>query len=316
MEVGLFMEWNDYWNSLIKKYRLSETIKQLDIADAASGRGKGYTENTCKNVREDFLKNERHYSSVKDNFLKIIDSIPNVHSIGNRVKAIDSLLVKIVSKRAEKYKAKSSYVNITGDNYSDIITDLIGIRLVLHYQGQWREIHEQLIKLFPENNCQDGVLLPHRQNEQFMAEPPIAYHAKGDDVTQFNGIIKAKLHEKGYRSNHYIISFQDVYIELQVRTIYDEAWSDYDHTYVYKKEANPNNDALVVLSPILCKITNVASDIGELMRMIYEDSFATNESGSFVLDKTSYEKLEKLKDRFKEAEQDFKKFCFDHISSS
>ena len=52
------------------------------------------------------------------------------------------------------------------------------------------------------------------------------------------------------------------------------------------------------------------------MRMIYEDSFATNESGSFVLDETSYKKLEKLKDRFIGAEQDFEKFCFDHISSS
>ena len=309
------MEWNDYWNSLIEKNRLSETIKQLDIADEAMGRGVGYTEKTCKSVRENFLDKDKHYLSVKESFFKLINAIPNVHSIGSRVKEIDSLLVKIITKRAEKYKTSSPYVNIKGDDYGDIITDLIGIRLVLHYQGQWKEIHEQLIALFPEKDCQDGILLPHRENEQFMAEPPIAYHAPGDDLSQFEGIIRPKLHEKGYRSNHYIISFKNVYIELQVRTIYDEAWSDYDHTYVYKKEANPNNDALKILSPILCKITNVASDIGEFMRVIYEDSYATDKSGKFILDEPILKKIEMVKNKLRDSEQEFEKFCSDHISN-
>lgn len=303
------MKWDDYWNGLIERHRLLGTINQLDMADEANGRGFGYTERICKDVFKSFSDREDDYAAVKKNFLELIDSIPNIHSIGNRVKEIDSLLVKIITKRAEKYNTSSPYVSIKGDDYNDIITDLIGIRLILHYQGQWREIHEQLISIFPETDCQDNVLLPHRDGEKFMAEPPIAYHAMDDDLSQFEGVIKTKLHEKGYRSNHYIISFENVYIELQVRTIYDEAWSDYDHTYVYKKEANPNNNALRVISPILCKITNAASDMGELMRVIYENSFDVDQNGKFILDEKTFQKIEKIKNKLRNSEQEFENFC-------
>lgn len=310
------MEWEMYWNDLIRKHRLSETINQLDIADEISGRGFGFTKNICNNVFYNFKNNEELYSHVKEEFLKVIDSIPNVHSIGSRVKEIDSLLVKIITKRAEKYNSNSSYVNINGDDFSDIITDLIGIRLVLHYQGQWRIIHDHLIELFPDNDCIDGKILPHKDNEKFMAELPVAYHAKGDDLSQFEGIIKTCLHEKGYRSNHYVISFMNVYIELQVRTIYDEAWSDYDHTYVYKKEANPHNNALNTISPILCKITNVASDIGELMRLIFEDEFEVDKSGKLILDEATFKKIEFVKNRLRDSNQEFDKICQDYLSNS
>lgn len=303
------MKWDDYWNGLIERHRLLGTINQLDMADEANGRGFGYTERICKDVFKSFSDREDDYAAVKKNFLELIDSIPNIHSIGSRVKEIDSLLVKIITKRAEKYNTSSPYVSIKGDDYNDIITDLIGIRLILHYQGQWREIHEQLISIFPETDCQDNVLLPHRDGEKFMAEPPIAYHAMDDDLSQFEGVIKTKLHEKGYRSNHYIISFENVYIELQVRTIYDEAWSDYDHTYVYKKEANPNNNALRVISPILCKITNAASDMGELMRVIYENSFDVDQNGNFILDEKTFQKIEKIKNKLRNSEQEFENFC-------
>lgn len=48
----------------------------------------------------------------------------------------------------------------------------------------------------------------------------------------------------GYRSIHYTVSYQGVYIEIQVRTIYDEAWSDCDHNYVYKQDENKSHTAL------------------------------------------------------------------------
>lgn len=307
------MDWDKYWADLITEHRLSAMVRQLDAADEAMGFGAGYVEKTCKGVYENFT--HKDYSEIKSNFLQLIDSIPNVHSIGSRVKNVDSLLVKIITKRAEKYTTKSPYVNLTKDDYGDIITDLIGIRLVLHYQGQWKSIHEQILKLFPDKDCREGVLLPHREGETFLAEPPIAYHAQGDDVSQYEGVIKAKLHEKGYRSNHYVISFENVYIELQVRTIYDEAWSDYDHTYVYKKEANPNNDALKLASPILCGLTNAASDMGELMREIYEELFKVDESGKFILDETTQQKIGMIKKRLQQSTEEFEQFCEDHISS-
>jgi len=308
------MEWKNYWNNLIAEHRLENMIKQLNIADNALGRGSNYTETVCKGVYEDYLQRESFFSSVKTDLLKILDSISNIHSIGNRTKAVDSLLVKIITKRAEKFNTKSPYVSINEEDYANVITDLIGIRLILHYQGQWKDIHEQLLKLFPEDNCKENCLLPHEEGKQFMVEFPIAYHAPEDDTTQFEGIIRHRLHEKGYRSNHYIISFKNVYIELQVRTIYDEAWSDYDHTYVYKKEANPNNNALSIVSPILCKITNAASDIGELMREIYDMHFETDTSGQFIIKEQEKRKLAMIKKHLEEAKNEFDVFCENNVS--
>lgn len=308
------MEWEKYWNNLIAEHCLGNMINQLNFADDASGRGPKYTEKVCKGVYEDYSQKENFFSGVKTDILKILDSIPNIHSIGNRTKAVDSLLVKIITKRAEKFNTKSRYVSIDKEDYANVITDLIGVRLILHYQGQWKDIHEQLLRLFPEDKCIEGQLLPHKDGEQFMAEFPIAYHAPEDDTTQFEGIIRHKLHEKGYRSNHYIISFKNVYIELQVRTIYDEAWSDYDHTYVYKKEANPNNNALAIISPILCKITNAASDIGELMREIYDMHFEVDPSGQFIIKDPEKQKLAMVKKHLEEAKKEFDDFCERNVS--
>lgn len=307
------MNWDEYWKNLINKNDLAKEIFNLNAIDEANGKGAEYTKKICKKAYEDYINKEEQFSEIKTEFLTIISQLPNVHSIGNRIKNIDSLIEKIIRKRAEKYNTKSRYSNINGENYSDIITDLIGARLILHYQGQWKSIHDKLLELFPEKSYTEHELLPHIPNEQFMAEPPIAYYAPDDDISQYNGIIIAKPHEKGYRSIHYIISFKGVYIELQMRTIYDEAWSDYDHTYVYKKDANPNNDALKTLSPILCKITNAASDIGELMRNIFEESFNVNQDGNFLLDETNTKKINNIFKRLEDAQGEFKQFCNDNL---
>ena len=99
-----------------------------------------------------------------------------------------------------------------------------------------------------------------------------------------------------------------------MRTIYDEAWSDYDHTYVYKKEANPNNNALSIVSPILCKITNAASDIGELMREIYDMHFETDTSGQFIIKEQEKRKLAMIKKHLEEAKNEFDAFCENNVS--
>ena len=102
-------------------------------------------------------------------------------------------------------------------------------------------------------------------------ERPKVYYAKGDNVEQYKEYgLDVKIHKMGYRSIHYTVSFRGVYIEIQVRTIYDEAWSDCNHNYVYKHDENKSHTALVQISDILCKLTNLSNDIGEGMRNIYE----------------------------------------------
>lgn len=286
--------WDDYWENLISDNNLSATIRDLDNADIASGFEEGHTKNICEKIYEDFEKQTKAFLSVKHEFLTIIEGLKNVHSFSSRLKASDSLILKIIRKRKENY-GKPKYKNISADNYKDTLGDIIGMRIILHYQGQWREIHDEIVSLFPEQKeYPEHGLVKHIEGEQFMAEPPKAYYAEGDDISSYEGVIAVSEHDKGYRSIHYVISFKGVYIELQMRTIYDEAWSDCDHNYVYKNEANPNNLALNQLTKILSKITNCSSDISELMRLIYMGEYVSCKDNKVAIETDGVERFNKV----------------------
>ena len=136
-------------------------------------------------------------------------------------------------------------------------------------------IHREILRTFPYvENLQlyeNGQLIPHAESgSSLLAEIPKVYYAQGDQVDEFKAQgLETRLHKKGYRSIHYTVSFKKFYIEIQVRTIYDEAWSDCDHNYVYKQDENKSHSALESLSQILCDLTNISNDIGENMREIF-----------------------------------------------
>lgn len=113
--------------------------------------------------------------------------------------------------------------------------------------------------------------LEHRPGEKFQAEWPNVYHAKTDSAQQYK---EEGLHvnpqTKGYRSIHYILSYKETYIELQLRTIYDEAWGECDHNYVYKKEANRSHGALLRLSEILNRLTSLSDILNDTMKSVYD----------------------------------------------
>ncbi len=266
--------WSDFWPVFIKRERLQDKIAELDALDEVYGKSQSIEE-ICKSVYEKYdAEDESRLKDVRLEFLRKIDDISYVHLSTSRVKSIDSVLRKIIVKRHESYLNKADlYASLTGDTYQDAITDLVGVRVILSYRGDWRDVHRELVGKFRLRNKAEysSKLLQHVSGDMFMAEWPKVYHADGDDINSYEeeGLI-TKVHPKGYRSIHYTISFMDTYIELQVRTIYDEAWSDVDHRYVYKQEANPSNEALKELSAMLCKLTNLANDIGEQMRAVFE----------------------------------------------
>lgn len=286
--------WDEYWKQLIEDNNLNAVINKLNEQDEKNGFEAEHTKNICKEIYEDFESHSKEFLGVKHEFLSIIEKLQNVHSFSSRLKATDSLILKVIRKRNSSY-AKSNYRNISVSNYKDTLGDIIGMRIILHYQGQWRAIHDEIINLFPEKyEYPKQGLVNHVKDEQFMAEAPKAYYDNGDDISQFENIIQAVPHDKGYRSFHYVISFKNVYIELQMRTIYDEAWSDCDHNYVYKNEANPNNLALSKLTKVLSKLTNCSSDISELMRMIFLGNYLSCKDNKIAIDTEGVQKFEKI----------------------
>lgn len=269
------LNWNDYWNEFITKNKLQAKVHELEEFEALYHTGVNIKD-LCEQISEHYDNSWRlHLEEVQGKFLKDINSIEGVHLSCNRIKKKDSLLLKIIDKKyKEGLSPQSKYRNLDSSNYFEIVTDLIGMRMIINYRGKWQDIHTAILALFPFNDSDDAIFpLPHILGQSFTAERPKVFYAFGDSIAQYEAKnIETCLHEKGYRGLHYIVSYDDVYIEVQVRTIYDEAWSDCDHRYVYKHEASPSNNALKQLSPILCSFTNIAGDISDLIRDIYESN--------------------------------------------
>ena len=205
------MEWEHFWNQLLDEHKLRSKVNDMNQVDLVKN-GAPCIEQICHQIYDEYDSLKDHYEQIRDDFWKIIETIDYVHLHTSRIKSIDSLLVKVVTKRyRQMMDRKSRYAGINGSNYKDIMTDLIGLRLIVSYRGNWKNIHEKLIHLFPFNS----------------------------EIT------------------------------------YDEAWSDCNHNYVYKKEDNKSYIALEQMSSVLSKLTNLSNDIGEQMKDIYDKELIT-----------------------------------------
>lgn len=269
------VEWERFWSDLVEEKKLKGKILEMNQADVALGNTM-MIEEICHQIFEDYQEWYQNLEKVKKEFLRIIDELQGVHLQCSRIKELDSLLVKVVTKRYKNLRNKQSdYAIICGSNYKEIITDLIGMRLIINYRGKWSDIHNELITHFPYADIvqyEKDKLLPHPADRgTLLVEIPKVYYASGDNVEEYRKCgLDVRLHEKGYRSIHYTVSFWGVYIEIQVRTIYDEAWSDCDHNYVYKQDENKSHTALEKISSILCKLTNLSNDVGDNMKEIFD----------------------------------------------
>jgi ppGpp synthetase/RelA/SpoT-type nucleotidyltranferase len=144
--------------------------------------------------------------------------VPAVHSLKVRVKDPASLVAKVIRKRL----ADADRV-ITPDNYATEITDLIGIRAMHLFKDDWRAIHDFINVTWT------------------LHETPIAYYRAGDHQDVLAGFSESgcdlREHVAGYRSVHYIVEStptkERTLAELQVRTVFEEAWSEIDHLVRY-----------------------------------------------------------------------------------
>lgn len=270
------MDWDTYWKKLIEQKKLEQRINEMDEIDKLWGNC--FTiEEICHKIYDNYYNEWKpHLEQVRQDFLQLIDQFQGVHLQTSRIKTIDSLLVKIINKRHQYLGSTDNlYSRINGENYKDIVTDLIGMRLIINYRGNWDVIHREIINKFPyaqKELYERYGLIPHNLcGQDILAEIPKLYYADGDRIEAYKGYnIIPKRHKMGYRSIHYTVCFKGVYVEIQVRTIYDEAWSDCDHNYVYKQDENKSHTALEQLSQILCQLTNISNDMGESMREIFE----------------------------------------------
>ena len=174
-----------------------------------------------------------------------------IHSLRYRVKDPEHLIAKIIR---EKIKNKNNS-QITKLNYRQKVDDIIGIRLLHVFKDDWKDIHEMLLK----------VTSP--------VQKPFVFFRNGDDEdfvrdAKDRGII-LKHDDDGYRSIHYKLSFADglneqIRCEIQVRTLFEEAWSEISHATRYPN--NQENQFLQNYFKIYNRLSGALDEMGIFIR--------------------------------------------------
>ena len=177
--------------------------------------------------------------------------VREVHSLMFRIKDAEHLLEKIIRK-----KAAAPDLDVTIDTYRERITDLVGVRALHLFKEEWPTIHDSISTgwdLFetPTANVRRGD--PDELTQMF--------RDKGCEINE---------HPFGYRSVHYIVRSQPsrkvVLAEIQVRTIFEEGWSEIDHRIRY-----PYDQDNLVLSQFLVifnRLAGSADEMGSFIRFL------------------------------------------------
>lgn len=215
-------------------------------------------------------------------FLMLIlsdEQLKVIHSARYRVKSVESLIGKYIKKKAFLPEIPSNnydiekYRTLNGDNYYKIITDLIGIRILICYRQQWKMVHDWIWKNFyagEESYIQNWLEnYPSDSTKDYIVQRPIVYYRDEKERLFYKmegqNVFDFRSSKEGYSSIHYLIWYDGKYVELQVRTIYDEAWGECTHDLVYKCKDRSLQSQLEELSVCLATQTQAAEMIAEMM---------------------------------------------------
>lgn len=199
------------------------------------------------------------YEKIALDYIKAISDFDHIHSVKYRVKKVDSLLKKIITKSCDGLE---DIEPIDDSNYMRLITDLIGIRVLYVFKSDYLVVHNQLMKAYDMQRAED-------------------VHIKlktGDDKKIYSGIRKPKPvfdENSAYRSIHYTLwalkEKNGPKMEIQTRTVFEEAWSEINHKLVYKHSNSSEYLFLTQASTILSSLTGECDSLGDLMKMIHDN---------------------------------------------
>lgn len=282
--------------SFLQRNKITDKFKELEKYDPDLW-------DVMREIYEDYERKLKKGILKKkvNQFIEEFGTPSAMHSIRYRIKSPESLIVKIINKKCSDF-TDMDYTHITKDTYGKVIMDLLGARILLRHRYQWEEIHDLVWHLYfkgtewyVKNRIQDYV---GDGEEPFLAERPKVfyryeentkcYELKGRDTFDF------EKNNPGYSSNHYIINYYGTYIELQVRTLFDEAWSENDHDFVYKLYAGNKKLVLNRTSNLLSKVAEIADELSMFMHDYYDESIFSVPSDRTESKKAISEKLEKL----------------------
>jgi len=178
-----------------------------------------------------------------------LQTVPAVHSLKSRIKDAEHLVAKIIRKKCEGHD-----IAVDCTTYEESITDLVGVRVLHLFKDDWRPIHD-----FVNTTWE-------------LHEKPIAYVRDGDgDPLGFaDAGCRVETHRFGYRSIHYVIKSQPAkcirLVELQVRTIFEEGWSEIDHKVRYPRQSD--DPQLAFFLTIFNRLAGSADEMGTFTQIL------------------------------------------------
>lgn len=260
------MEWDQYSLALLAGH---QTRKRLVMENISSLSEKDFLErnripqevwdasdldwNSLLAIAVDYEKKQELLRNSAEAVAREIQRLSSVHSVRWRIKDAEHLLAKIVRKRADK-SAKYAAIDVT--NYFEVVTDLVGLRALHLFKDDCLSIHADLLELWDPQ------------------ETPIVYVREGDSsdlLDRFQELgLQIKSHPAGYRSVHYIVANKvtrvNVVAEIQVRTIFEEGWSEIDHQIRYP---NFSEDPQVLyFLTILNRLAGNADEMGTFVQSL------------------------------------------------
>lgn len=175
-----------------------------------------------------------------------VGPLPLVHSVKSRLKDPEHLKDKLIRKWADG--------EISTTSLFSRITDLAGVRVLHLYSQQFAEIH--------------AAILEHvRQGYWCLNEAPVAYSWDPEATDFFRRLgVDAQLRDSYYTSIHYVVRPQQqshLSCEIQVRTLFEEAWGEIDHALNYPTSTNivACNEQIRVLAKLASTGTRLADSI-------------------------------------------------------
>lgn len=223
-------------------------------------------ENLLK-IKDDYETFEKELSVPINSLFESLRQAKAVHSVRFRTKKPNRLIAKIIRK---KIKEPDRIIDV--HSYRTEITDLIGLRALHLFKEDWLTIHNFIKEKFT------------------LKGDPIAYYRSGDSSEHIDEYKKygceAKEHFFGYRSVHYLVETKvdkATYIsEIQVRTIFEEGWSEIDHKIRYPSNSNRLlNQFLVTFN----RLSGNADEMGSYVKYLKKELERQEEEYTAAMDK-------------------------------
>lgn len=251
-------------DELKKKYNISDELFQ----------NSGMSWDELSEIYHDFKENKYDkYKIIMDDFISIYLKDINekstlegrevkIHSVCSRVKDAEHLIVKIIRKKQENHK---KYKDLNKNNYEKFLTDLIGIRCLVLFKDDWESFHYYLMSRFENDEkyyVRDSITdFDDNHDHNYIAEKPKVHIRNGDARGVYEKVLSPDcvIDSKVYRAVHYILKYSGVYLEIQVRTLFEEGWGEVDHAIVYPYYQN--DEVLNEYTELLNRLSGLADEM-------------------------------------------------------